>query len=580
MNDLDKIMTKQMTISLDGDDKFIIKGTDFAHRDRLVQIPGARFVGRGNDYWTVPRTWVSAHMLRRLFPDSYFFTTDAAQWLSDKWTAQIEPALALRNEGAKPEWVEYVRSISPANRQPRDYQVSGALFLATARRAALLDEQGTGKMTQTALALMMYPETKPALVIAPKSVTWTWQIELRRFGIESIVIDASDSADKRRKMLNDFDPEVTPVCIVPYSLLSKHSRVKGYGKIALSENDREVKELNHIPWQTIVADEAHRIKEPTNVQTRAAWAVSERAPFRWATTGTPTEADIVDLWSVLHFLDPVEWPTRTGFIDNWVQHWTNYFGVMEINGLRPDTEAEFRELTDWHWRRVEKEGLPDRTESDVFGILSAKERKVYKDMEKKLMAEIGGDGWTDVLVADNHAVKAGRLMQACNATIEFDADDNVRMIEPSSKLDLLKDRLEAHSGKPTILWFKNRDLLHLQEQRFTKAEVPFVSIHGDITGKARAEAVETFQNGDVDFILITIAAGSEGITLTRAPLSIYVQREYSRILHSQSKDRNHRIGSEIHDGIEIEYLIMKDTVEELLSSQLADKEIAAVEFHG
>lgn len=581
-NELDTIMTNILIIDLDPNDdlKFRVSGATFVHKDRLVQIPGARFVGRGRDYWTLPRTWVSAKMVRRLFEGHYEWTQDATGWLSDLWVSTIEPSLQLRNEGAKQEWIDYVRTVCPPDRQPRDYQVSGALFLATAKRAVLLDEQGTGKMTQTAMALSLYPETVPALVIAPKSVTWTWQAELRKFGIDSIVLDASDSAEKRRKALDQFDPVQTPVCIVPYSLMIKHSRVAGYGKIKLSETDREVKGLNLIPWQSITADEAHRIKEPTNASTRAVWAVSEHAPYRWATTGTPTESDLVDLWSVLHFIDPHEWPTRTGFIDNWIQHYTDFFGVLQITGLNPFTEAEFRDITDWHWRRVEKEGLPPRTEMDVFGFLSPKERTVYKAMEKDLMADIGGEGWTDVLVADNHAVKAGRLMQAANATLVFDADDNVRMIEPSSKLDLLRDRLEAHPNTPTILWFKNRDLLHLQEARFDKAEVPYVSIHGDITGRDRAEAVRRFQDGEVDFILITVAAGSEGVTLTRAPLAIYVQREHSRIKHSQSKDRHHRIGSEIHDEVAIEYLIMKDTVEELLTEQLAEKEGAAVEFHG
>lgn len=574
MNELDMTLTPTLTLDVDSDPlKFAVRGGTFVHRERIDAIPGSRFVGKGSDYWTVPLSWVSAKLLRRMFEDGLDWTDNAVQWVTDKWTSQIEPSLELRNVGARAEWIEWVRTQCPPERQPRDYQVAGALFLATAKRAMLLDEQGTGKMTQTALTLMLYPDTLPALIVAPKGTVYTWQRELARFGIASIIIDGSDSKAKRDKMLADFDPLVTPVIITTYSMLPKYSRVAGYGKIKLSETDRQHKEFNQIRWRTVCADEAHRAKEPDTIWTRALWAVSENAEYRWATTGTPTEKDIMDFWSLLHFLDPIEWPASTKFRDLWVLQYNNFFGGIEVVGIRPDVADEFYELTDWHWRRVLKgDDLPPRTFMDVFYHLSPAESKVYKQMEKTLMAEIGGEGWTDVLFAENHMVKAGRLMMACAGTLTFDADDTVRITEPSSKLDALKDRLETHKGKPMILWFKHRDLLHMQEARFDKAEIPYVSIHGDVTGKDRDQAVQDFQDGKVDYILCTIAAASEGVTLTRAPLAIYVQREYSSIMHAQSLDRHHRIGSEIHDSVGVEFIIAQDTVEELLTEQLEEKE--------
>lgn len=585
-NELDDLMTETLVLDVDPKDpnKFLLGGATFVHRDRIDQIPGSRFVGRGDDYWTVPRTWVTAKVIRRLFPGKVTWTGEAQDWANDMWTGIIEPSLMLRNEGAKPEWIEAITAMVPDERKPRDYQVSGAIFLATARRAILLDEQGTGKMTQVAMALNLYPETKPCLVVSPKSTIYTWQRELALFGIKSIVIDGSDSAAKRREMLEAFDPEDTPVCITTYTMVPKHSRVNGYGKIKLSAEDKLRKELNQIAWQTVILDEAQKIKDPTTAQARACWAVSETAPFRWATTGTPTESSIIDFWSVLHFIDPVEWPSKTKYIDNWVMTYTNHFGGMEVLGLRPDNEQEFRDITEWHWRRVKAgEGLPPRDFMDVHGILSAKERAVYKAMAKSLMAEIGtkdeGD-LTKVLFAENHMVKAGRLMQAASATLVFDEDEHVRMVEPSSKLDLLAERLEANVGVPTILWFKNRDLLHMQEARFDKAEVPYVSIHGDITGRDRDDNMQAFQSGEVDYILCTISAANEGVTLTRAPLAIFVQREYSYLMQTQAPFRNWRIGSEQHDMVRYETLIMKGTVEEELNEQLSTKAAAAQELTG
>lgn len=575
MNELDNLMTHALTLDIDHSDitRFTIHGASFVHKERISSIPGSRFIGKGKDYWAVPRTWVSAQLLVRMFGDKLVWTADAEAFVNSLWSDTIEPALGLRNEGAKPEWITAVADMAPANRRPRDYQVSGALFLATAKRAMLLDEQGTGKMTQTALALSLYPDTLPALIVAPKGTIYTWQNELALFGLKSVVIDGSDSAVKRRSSFDNFDPSVTPVMITTYSMLSKHSRVSGYGAIKLSEADRQHKELNQISWSTVVADEAHRAKEASATQTRALWAVSENAPYRWATTGTPTESNIIDFWALLHFIDPIEWPSSTKFRDLWVLQYANHFGGMEVIGLRPDTMDEFHALTDWHWRRVLKgDDLPPREYLDVFHTASAKETKTYRDLHKQLMADIGGNGSIDVLFAENHMVKAGRCMQAASATLEFDSEDNVRMVEPSSKLDALADTLEDHAGVATILWFKNRDLLHMQEARFNKSGVPFVSIHGDVTGKDRADAVTSFQDGKVNYILITIGAGSEGTTLTRAPLAIFVQREWSLIKQQQAPDRNHRIGSEMHDRILYINLISRGTIEEDLGAHLAEKE--------
>ena len=429
MNEIDNIMTPQLRIDIDhGTDKFRVTGATFVHKERISSIPGSRFVGKGSDYWTIPAAWPSLRLMVRYFGDNLVWDPEVAAWANNMWSNVIEPSLKLRNEGADPAWVEAIIPLCPAERKPRDYQVAGAIFLATAKRAILLDEQGTGKMTQTAMALSLYPDTLPALIIAPKGTIYTWQNELALFGIKSLVIDGSDPAAKRRTAFENYDPVAVPVIVTTYSMVSKHSRVTGYGSIKLSETDKQHKELNQISWATVVADEAHRIKDPHATQTRACWAVSEHAPYRWATTGTPTEKNVMDFWSVLHFVDPAEWPSSTKFMDLWVMSYTNHFGGLEIVGLRQDTVQEYYDLTDWHWRRVLKgDDLPPREYLDVYCILGAKEHKIYKDMHKQLMADIGGIGSIDVLFAENHMVKAGRCMQAANATLEFDENDNVRI---------------------------------------------------------------------------------------------------------------------------------------------------------
>ena len=574
----DLMASPTIQITLDTDPKnFRISGGTYMHKDRIASIPGSRFVGGGKDYWTVPRTWPALKVMVRLFPGTLEWAPEAAEWANALWTGRIEPSLELRNVGAKPEWVEAIGASLPEGIKTKDYQVAGALYLATAKRAMLFDEQGTGKMTQTALTLSLYPDTLPALIVSPKGVVYTWQRELAKFGIKATVVDGS--AAQRRKQFEEFASGDTNVLVISYGLVSKHSRVAGFGSIKLTEDHKQHKELQDTMWAAVIADEVHRIKEPSAVQTRAVWACRDHAEYVWGLTGTPIEENVLDMWSLLHFIDPVEWPSKSKFLDMWVMSHHNHFGGLEILGLRPDTEAEFRDLTEWHWRRqLKSDDLPPVVYDLRYTEMVGKSAKAYKDMKKQLMAELDSDGSFDTLFAENHMVKTGRLKMMASATAMIDENDKVRLVEPSWKLDLVEETLADYPDTPIIYWFDNRDLLHLWEKRLEKLEKTYVSVHGDVTGKDRDDAIQAFQDGLVDNILVTYGAGSEGTTLTRAPVAFRVQRPWSYIKDSQAPFRNLRIGSEHHERITYVDFVTRGSVEEDVFEKLETKDTASQEI--
>lgn len=579
MSDLPDLMaTTTLHIALDDDPhRFRVTGGTYMHKDRIAAIPGSRFVGNGKDYWTIPRTWAAMKVCVRLFPGGLDWGADAAEWANSIWTGLVEPSLSLRNEGAKPEWVEAIGKNLPAGILTKDYQIAGALYLATAKRAGLFDEQGTGKMTQTAMVLSLYPDTLPALIVSPKGLVYTWQRELAKFGVASVVVDGG--LPERRKQFEEFQSGEAKVLITSYALMPKHSRVAGYGTIKLSDENKQHKELQQTAWQTVVADEAHRMKEPTTGWTRAVWACREKAKYVWPLTGTPIEENVIDFWALLHFMDPIEWPSKTKFIDMWVMTAPNYFGGIEVLGLRPDTEQEFRDITDWHWRRQLKSAdLPPVRYDTRYCTLEGKHATTYRNMKKQLMAELDSDGSFETLFAENHMVKTGRLMTMASSAVMIDENDKVRMVEPSWKLDLAQDTLQDYPDTPIIHWFQNRDLLHLWEKRLEKEGIAYVSIHGDVTGKDRDQAIQDFQEGKVDHILVTYGAGAEGTTLTRAPVAFRYQRPWSSIKWSQSPFRNLRIGSEHHEHITYVDFVTKGSVEEDQLVKLETKAEAAQEI--
>lgn len=560
----------------------------FVHSERIAEIPGARFHGKGEDYWSLPLSWTSLVCLTNTFGDSFVPDEKLVEWANQYWSEVVEPCTLLRTgEGESyidDGLLEQIDALLPNNRSvinpvERRYQAAAALLLATAKRFILLDEQGTGKMTEVSMTFSLYPNTLPALIVSPASTLYSWQYELAQFGLDSVILDGS--AAQRRKAIEKLGVDGGPqIAIVSYGTLPKHTRVAPYGNIKLTADHRAVKELNHVPWATVVADEAHRAKSPKSVQTRALWGVSDRAEHRWALTGTPVEGNPLDFWALLRFIDPETWSSSVKARDRWISYTENWFGGIEVNGIRQDRAEEWRQVTEWLWRRKLLEGLPPILPDIRFCELKGKHLKAYTDMKRQLMAEVGDEDLGSVLFAENHMVKAGRLLQLASSYVEAEntLDDNgeavveVTPIEPSPKLDLFEDTLEDYEGQTIIAWFDSVKFMRLAQNRLDAKGRDYVVIDGSMSPKRRHESVKAIQDGAVDLILISIAAGAEGITLTKASVAIYVQRAWSFIKDSQSKSRNHRIGSEIHDTITHVHLITKDTIEEDQFARMEEKE--------
>ena len=544
--------------------------TSFAHSTRAPTIPGARFVGKGQDYWKVPLSWTSVVCMVNTFKGKLDMSDELVAWINAEWENKVSVCNKLRTgngeEFVTDELLDQFDALIPPERSPktpvdRRYQVAGALLLATAKRYLLLDQQGTGKMTQVAMALSLYPSTLPALIVAPASTLYAWQKELAVFGVDCVVLDGS--AAQRRKKIAEVEAEGGPqVAVCSYNVVWRHSRVAGYGNIKLSDDHRTPKELNEIPWATVVADEAHKITKPHAVQTRAVWAVSDRAQYRWATTGTPVEQSPLDFWALLRFVDPVSWPSKTDFQDRWVDYEENWFGGIDVHGIRDEALPEWRQVTEWMWRRKMSTGLPPVENEVRYCELKGKHLKAYQDMERQLMAEFG----EEVLFAPNHMTKRQRLIQLASSMIEVETDTEtgeivVTPIEPSPKLDLMMDTIEDFEGMPVLLWFSSTKFMDLARTRLSDAGIDHGVIEGKMSAKARHDVVERFQNGDLDMVLISVGAGAEGITLTRAPVSIHVQRPDSSILEDQKKYRNVRIGAD-HDQMWHVDLVTKGSAEE------------------
>jgi SNF2 family DNA or RNA helicase len=574
-----------VSVDLEESGKHIIIDADWRFKELCKSIPGSGY-DKTRQMWKVPVSWSACLALRSTFKEDLIIGPELSKWAGNEKATRIDPAGLLRDVEALPDG-EGDEDLFP-------HQRAGVAFLKVAKRALLADEPGLGKSAQAIRALKDLKDAGnsafPALIVCPNTLKKNWRREFKKWYPDAKVQVISGTATQRRKQFE----EEADVYVINWESLRTHSRLNGYGSIALarclacgghdervSENKCEVheRELNRIDFKAVVADEIHRSKDPKSKQSRALWAATGDAEYRFALTGTPIANNVLDLWSILHWLDPEEFPAKTRWIDRMVDVMINAFGEMMVIGVKPSMTTEFYASINPRMRRMLKarvlpwlpEVLFDRRDVEM----SAKQAKAYKQMRENMIAEVEGG---EAVVAPSVLTQTTRLLQFASAYAEIETDpvtgeQKVRLSDPSCKVDALMDDIKSgdYGDDSVAVCAVSRQLIELLSARMTEAKIPHGLITGAQSEEQRQQAVDDFQSGKIKWILFTVQAGGVGITLTTGRRLVMLQRPWSLVDYKQALDRVHRIGSEIHDSIIVTDYVTEGTIEERVIQVLDTK---------
>lgn len=580
----------------------------FLYNTTFKALPGLRYDKKSKSDWIAPLSWSSALMLRATFGEDIEWTEDLNNWLFELRETKIDPGFDLRDSTeAELESDEFDFL--------RNYQKAGVKFLSTMKTALLADGMGSGKTYTSGAAVrylheVMEEETLPLLIVCPNSTKRSWKKDLTKIwpGIDIQVV--SGTAAKKRKTLGSG----ADVYIINWEGLKGFSKLAPYGSVALKRcvecggEDEKVKpaschvhekELNKIQFKAIIADEIHRAKDGKSQTTRALRAIAQSsgAEIRFGLSGTPMGNNYDDLWSPLNFILPESYPSKTKYIDYYLDTSYDLWGGLNIIGIKKDKEDEFFLGLDPYMRRMPKElildELPEKTYETRFVEMTAKQSKAYKQMQEGMIAELEGG----VTIATTPLVKMNRLLQLASAygevqqtetvdpeTGEMKIKEKVILNDTSCKLDAFMDDLPDFEGESVAVFSASKQIINLLSARMEKKKIPHGLITGDQDIDERQFYMDKFQSGDIKFILLTTGAGGTGITLTEGSTAVYLTRPFSMIESSQSEDRVHRIGSEKHDRVRYIDYVTEGTVDEdvipalqakddRLESVLRDKEL-------
>jgi SNF2 family DNA or RNA helicase len=327
------------------------------------------------------------------------------------------------------------------------------------------------------------------------------------------------------------------------------------------EGVRLMPQLAEMRWGHVIADECHRMKNRRAQQTRSLKAIP--AVCRTGMSGTPVVNRPDELWSVLNWLWPKEYSSYWRFFNTYVSTTVEYAGGRQFRKVvGPKNEAKLqRAIKPFYVRHLKVDVLPDLPEkyhTEIKVQLTPVQRKAYNTMRDEMIAWVG-EHEDEVLPAPVVVAQLTRLQQFAVAYAEFDKDGNIRLAEPSSKLDALMEVLDESGDEPVVVFSRFRSLIDLLEVRLTNAGISYVAFTGHTPQGHRAGLVDRFQAGEVKVFAGTIGAGGVGLTLHRASTVVFTDREWSPAANGQAEDRLHRIGQQ--NAVNVVDIIAANTVE-------------------
>lgn len=420
--------------------------------------------------------------------------------------------------------------------QLRDYQLDGFRWLSRLAHwgagACLADDMGLGKTIQ-ALALILTRAAKGAtLILAPTSVCMNWLSEADRFA-PTLNVLRFGSGD-RQQMLEQLGPNDLLVC--------------SYG---LLQTEQEM--LANVHWQTIVADEAQALKNLNTKRTHA--ALSLKGEFKVATTGTPIENHLGELWTLFRFINP----GLLGSLDSFNERFASPIENHHDKAAKQHLKALVQPFILRRLKRDVLTELPARTEITITVPQSEEEKVFYEALRRKAIEKLtaepeegGGAAHIKVLA------EIMRLRRACCHPQLVMPESSVA----SSKLKAFTGILEElrENRHRALVFSQFVDHLKLIRDYLDAEKIPYQYLDGSTSVKQRERAVNEFQNGEGDLFLISLKAGGSGLNLTAADYVVHMDPWWNPAVEDQASDRAHRMGQT--RPVTIYRLVMENTIEQ------------------
>ncbi|MDT9701665.1 DEAD/DEAH box helicase [Streptomyces sp. P17] len=478
-----------------------------------------------------------------------------AMLLARLGTAPVDPATSVLVDAAVAVWrrpgFDSFLSLPQLSFVPFEYQMQTArtVLRRMRGRAILADEVGLGKTIEAGLVLSelrMRGLADRTLVLTPAGLVEQWREELeRKFGLPTVIARGREWADA------DAGAE-RPVVLA---------------SIASARREPLKSRLTTGQWDVVVADEAHRLRNPRSASGKLARAL--RARYLLLLTATPVENRLQDLYELVSLVAPGLLGTPAQFRQRHAGAGTDPSLPRNLDALRAST----REVMVRHRRSEVEVLLPQRLAETVLVAPSQEEAELYAGIAARIRAEAKGASSARLLTLRGLTRLAGSSPQAAAPTLAKagwpDLAALAREIEGSTKAELLLERLRRHNGQgeKVLVFTAFRQTLDALAARLEREGVQAAVYHGSLSRRGKEAAVAAFR--DQAPVLLSTESAGEGRNLQFCHVMANVDLPWNPMQIEQRLGRLHRVGQE-HDVV-LTNLVARGTIEQRILHVLESK---------
>jgi len=413
-------------------------------------------------------------------------------------------------------------------------------------RAILADEVGLGKTIEAGLVLSelrLRGLADNSLVLVPAGLVEQWREELeRKFSLPTVVARSG-------LWQSELD---RPVVIA---------------SLAAARRDPLATALTERTWDLVIADEAHRLRNPRSASGRLARSL--RARYLLLLTATPVENRLQDLYELISLVAPGLLGTLAQFRARHLGRGGDLAEPRDLVGLRSRT----REVMVRHRRSEVSVLLPRRLAETVLVPPAEDEASLYADVVRRIRAEAATASPSRLLSLRQVTRLAGSSPIAAGPALERagwpDLAARAQEIRSTEKLRALVERVRqvVDAGEKVLVFTAFRQTLDLLTHMVTAAGLPFAVYHGSLSRQDKERAIGAFGD-DVPVLLSTESAG-EGRNLQFCHIMINTDLPWNPMQIEQRLGRLHRIGQQ-HDVV-LTNLVSRGTVEQRILHVLEAK---------
>jgi SWI/SNF-related matrix-associated actin-dependent regulator 1 of chromatin subfamily A len=419
------------------------------------------------------------------------------------------------------------------------HQIVGSLFLNVVRNALLALGMGSGK----SLISITYAEMngfEKVFVITPNSLKFNYRNEVEKFTNSSSFI-----IGKRNKC----SLENAKYVIVNYDYFNSSD----FDKVKIKFDNLNVGKID-----CLIVDECHRIASTKTNTYKAFKRIFKDNIFKDGKiskifmSGTPAKSRAHQLYSVLHQISPLDFPTKN--------HFNKYYCGMTYNvdgfGWETDISATkfeelFNKIAPFTYRKKLEDvikDLPEKTTQKIILEMTPKEYETYFSIEEGIANE-----FTNRIITHPLAILS-----------------KLREYTSHLKVNSVKELIDSilECGEKFVVVDFYKDSLNKLNKLYPEES----ALHtGDETDVERADVLKDFQdeNGRIKLLLGSQSTISEGVTLTAANKVGVITVPWTPSDADQIIYRILRIGQK--NAVNAYFFVYKDTIDEYVFDLIESK---------